>query len=127
MKKKIRKILHSKITKRVICGLIVFSMILGIAHLENLKDYLDFEFGVDKEKLILEAIFRDLNRLEKYAETDIKLFERFGIITDYKYLYTQRNYAFFRLEDDYIRIVRIIDERRDFMYILFGVRMESLN
>lgn len=95
--------------------------------LENLKDYLDFEFGVDKEKLILEAIFRDLNRLEKYPETDIKLFERFGIITDYKCLYTQRNYAFFRLEDDYIRIVRIIDERRDFMYILFGVRMESLN
>lgn len=61
--------------------------------LENLKDYLDFEFGVDKEKIILEAIFRDLNRLEKYPETDIKLFERFGIITDYKCLYTQKNYA----------------------------------
>ena len=93
--------------------------------LEDLKEYLDIEFGVNIEKKILENIFRDLKRLEKYPETDIKLFERFGIITDYKCLYTQRNYAFYRIEDDYIRIIRIIDERRDFIYMLFGIHTET--
>ena len=64
-----------------------------------------------------------MKRLEKYPETDIKLFERFGIVTDYKCIYTNKNYIFYRIEEEYIRIIRIIDVRRDFMYILLGIHM----
>ena len=42
--------------------------------LEGLKEYLDEFFGVKKEKEILEAIFKNMKRLAKYPETDIKLF-----------------------------------------------------
>ena len=52
--------------------------------LESIKEYLDSEFGEKEEKKRLRAIIYDLKRLQKYPETDIKLFERFGIITDYK-------------------------------------------
>ena len=93
--------------------------------LEGLKEYLDEFFGVKKEKEILKAIFKDMKRLAKYPETDIKLFERFGIATDYKCMYTHKNYVFYRIENEYIKIIRILDERRDFLYVLFGGKMNS--
>ena len=93
--------------------------------LESIKEYLDSEFGEKEEKKRLRAIIYDLKRLQKYPETDIKLFERFGIITDYKCIYTNQNYAFYREEDEFIKVVRILDVRRDFMYILLGVHMTS--
>ncbi|MCR5652116.1 MAG: type II toxin-antitoxin system RelE/ParE family toxin [Lachnospiraceae bacterium] len=95
--------------------------------LEELKEHLDEEFGVETEKKILKAIFRDLKRLKKYPETDIRLFERFGIVTDYKCIYTNKNYAFYRIEGDIIKIIRIIDQRRDFLYVLFGIHMTESN
>ena len=93
--------------------------------LEGLKEYLDEFFGVKKEKEILKAIFKDMKRLAKCPETDIKLFERFGIATDYKCMYTHKNYVFYRIENEYIKSIRILDERRDFLYVLFGVKMNS--
>ena len=40
---------------------------------------LDSEFGEKEEKKRLRAIINDLKRLQKYPETDIKLFERLGM------------------------------------------------
>ena len=93
--------------------------------LEGIKERLNTEFGEVTEKKILKSIVKDMKRLEKYPETDIKFFERFGIVTDYKCIYSNKNYVFYRIEDEYIRIIRIIDVRRDFMYILFGIHMIS--
>ena len=93
--------------------------------LAGIKEELDEEFGEAQGKKILKAIIKDLRRLTKYPETDIKLFERFGIITDYKCIYTRKNYAFYRIEGDCIKIIRIIDHRRDFLYVLLGIHMRS--
>lgn len=41
--------------------------------------------------------------------------------TEYRYIYTNRNYAFYRIDDDVIRIIRVLDARRDFLNILFGI------
>ncbi len=93
--------------------------------LDSLKEYLDNEFGKTKEKEILKAIFKDIKRLKKYPNTDIKLFERFAIETDYKCFYAKKNYVFYRLEENHIRIIRVLNEKRDFLYVLFGSRMTS--
>ena len=97
----------------------------AIQDLESIKEYLILSFGANKEKAILKKIFADLRRLEKYPETNIKLLERFGIETDYKCLYTQKNYAFYRIEGEKIRVIRILSEKRDFLYILFGISMSN--
>lgn len=90
-----------------------------------IKEYLDSEYGQKKEKEMLKSILKDIKRLEKYPQTDIKLFERFGIETDYKCIYTNQNYVFYRLENSTIRIIRILSNKRDFLYVLFGTRMNS--
>ncbi len=73
----------------------------------------------------MRKLLSDIRRLEEYPETDIKLFERFGIVTDYKCIYTNKNYVFYRIENDVIKIIRVLDNRRDFMYVLFGIPMLS--
>ncbi len=93
--------------------------------LEGLKEHLTKEFGEKTEEKILKAMFKDMRRLERFPETDIKLFERFGVVTDYKCIYSNKNYVFYRIEDEFIKIIRILDVRRDFMYVLFGIHMIS--
>ncbi len=93
--------------------------------LESIKEYLDSEFGVKREKEILKAIMQDIRRLDHFPATDIKLFERFGIVTDYKCIYTNQNYVFYRIEDDAVKVVRILSVKRDFMFILLGIKMSS--
>lgn len=97
----------------------------ALKDLGSIKEYLDSEFGVKREKEILKAIMKDIRRLEQYPETDIKLFERFGIVTDYKCIYTNQNYVFYRIEDKAIKVVRVLSVKRDFMFILLGIKMSS--
>ena len=97
----------------------------AINDLEGIKEHIDEEFGQKKEKEILKAIMKDIKRLKRYPNTDIKLFERFDIETDYKCIYSHKNYVFYRPEEDTIRIIRVLNEKRDFLYILFGTRMSS--
>lgn len=45
-----------------------------------------------------------------------------GIPCDYRMLYVQHNYAFYRIENSVIRIIDIFSEREDFMWKLFGIK-----
>ena len=93
--------------------------------IDGIKQHIAAEFGTDSANKIIKAIFKDIKRLVKYPDTDIKLFERFGIETDYKCIYSNKNYVFYRLEGDIVRIIRVLNEKRDFLYVLFGIRMLS--
>lgn len=40
--------------------------------------------------------------------------------TDYHYLIVKPNYVFYRVEGETVRIIRVLNERQDFLQILFG-------
>ena len=40
---------------------------------------------------------------------------------NHKYIVVEKNYVFYRIEEDYVRIIRVLNEREDFMRILFGI------
>jgi len=44
------------------------------------------------------------------------------ITTDYRYLYVQHNYIFYRISNNDILIIDIFNEREDFMWKLFGIK-----
>lgn len=45
----------------------------------------------------------------------------FGVPSDYRYIYVSKNYVFYNIESDCIRIINIYNEKEDFMWLLFGV------
>ena len=43
-----------------------------------------------------------------------------GVPTKYRYIFSEKNYIFYYLEADKIRIVRVLNELQDYMEQLFG-------
>ena len=80
----------------------------------NQKDNIaEVWYGVGNKngKTITDAI-RGLAEYEKKGIEAAKMFE---IATDYRYLFVAKNYVFYRIEEQYIRIINIYNEREDFM------------
>jgi len=97
--------------------------ITPLAHsdIEATKAYLLTEFGENSANKIVKAIYDDLEKLAAFPQMGVDLFSRYGIDTDYLCLITHKNYAFYRIEENYVHIIRVLDERQDFMRILFGI------
>ena len=45
----------------------------------------------------------------------------FGVVSNYRYIFVSRNYVFYSIENDSIKIINIYNEKEDFMWQLFGV------
>ena len=91
--------------------------------LAGLKEFLDSNFGEKIEKEILKGIISDLRSLGEYPDSGSRdMFKKYGIETDYAYLVTHKNYAFYRIEGNSVKIIRILDTRRDVIYTLFGIK-----
>ena len=43
------------------------------------------------------------------------------MVSDYRYIVVSRNYVFYRIEDEGIRIIYLYHEKEDFMWQLFGI------
>ena len=92
--------------------------------LGEIKKYLDISFGekVRKEKLRIVTDRLHQLRFPEFEESGVSLRDLYGLNTDYRYVFTEHNYVFYRIEKDCIRIVNIYNEREDFMLDLFGLR-----
>ena len=51
---------------------------------------------------------------------------KLNLITDYRVLISGMYLIFYRIEDDTVYIVRIIDGRRDYCRLLFGISMNDV-
>lgn len=93
--------------------------------INGVKIYLTDRFGEFTAQRIVGEIYDDLEKLSVFPDMGVDMFARYSIETDYLCLITHKNYAFYRVEGDTIRIIRVLDERRDFMRILFGIVITS--
>jgi plasmid stabilization system protein ParE len=92
--------------------------------LEILKEYLVKKSDLKHAREILIAIMADLKMLGEFPDSGSRdLFKRFDIETEYAYLVTHKNYAFYRIEGNIVKIIRILDTRRDVIYTLFGIKV----
>jgi len=89
--------------------------------LAGLKIYLTGEFGDSRSCEIIDAIYDSMEKLSLFPESDIDLLARYGIASDYRCLITNKNYVFYRIDKNSVKIIRILDERRDFLQVLFGI------
>ena len=47
--------------------------------------------------------------------------EMFHITSDYRYIYVSRNYIFYKIEQEYVQIINLYNEKEDFLWLLFGI------
>ncbi len=72
-------------------------------------------------KRVLRQITRSIRRLQTFPYSGQELSAITGIQNEYRVLFCQKNYVFYRVENDTLRIIRILNEKQDYMRILFGI------
>lgn len=70
---------------------------------------------------ILRKITEAIRALCMFPNKGTELSGIVGIPTEYRHLYCEHNNIFYRVEKDAVRIIRILNEKEDFMRVLFGI------
>ena len=66
--------------------------------------------------------------LEQFPILGVAFGNVIDIPTDFRYLYTEKNYIFNRLEFDKVRIIRILNELQKFVdHLFYGVKENNEN
>lgn len=65
-------------------------------------------------------IIKSMARLKDFPKIGAPLSSRIEIKTDYRYLVCGNYNVFYRIETDTVKIIRVLNSRRNFMSILFG-------
>ncbi|MBP3477295.1 MAG: type II toxin-antitoxin system RelE/ParE family toxin [Lachnospiraceae bacterium] len=84
--------------------------------LRALKKAISQEYGAESAKKIVKTITDAIRGLCEYEERGPEVSKMFEVVTDYRYLFVSQNYVFYRIEDEYIRIINLYHEKEDFMW-----------
>lgn len=89
--------------------------------LRELKKAISLQYGEDKAKEITKKITDAIGGLCANEKEGPEVARVFGVPSDYRYLFVSRNYVFYRIEEKYIHIINLYNEKEDFMWQLFGI------
>lgn len=87
---------------------------------QALCKYLDFQFGKDVRKRVMAEIHKQILALRERERLGLSVRDNFGINCDYYYIVISKNILFYRFDSRYIYIVNIYNERKDYIYKMFG-------
>lgn len=93
----------------------------ALGDLQGVKTYITEQFGPSKAKMGVKEITSAARQLEIFPDEGPSLEELIDYPTDYHYLVVKPNYVFYRIEGDTVRVIRILNEKQDFLRILFGI------
>ena len=93
--------------------------------LQRVKNYITEQFNADRAKTGMKEIVLRIRQLEGFPEEGVRLEKLIQYPTDYRYLVIKPNYVFYRIEADAVKIIRILNEKQDFLQILFGIKSVS--
>lgn len=93
---------------------------MALEDLRNINDYVIANWGESVANKTLEKITSDIRRLGQYPTLGVDLGKIIDIPTRYRYIFSGKNYVFYYVEVEKIRIVRVLNERQNYMEKLFG-------
>lgn len=98
---------------------------MALEDLQHIRDYIIVNWGENVARKILKKLTSDIRKLEEYPLLGVDLGKIIEIPTDYRYLFSEKNYVFYHLEFDKVRVVRILSEQQDYMMHLFEINTEA--
>lgn len=99
----------------------------ALEDLQQIRTNLRSQFGAETAKKRMRHLTQTLRNLESFPKMGFRLEKEVLFPTDYFCLFIQPNYVFYRIDTDAIYIIRILNQRQDFMRILFSADKESLS
>jgi toxin ParE1/3/4 len=93
----------------------------AVSKLAAIKKKIKEEYGENAALRILKKMTASIRNLQRFENIGVELCKLLDVQTDYRYIYTEKNYVIYRIEEDTIKIINILNEKQDFMQILFGI------
>ena len=93
--------------------------------LRAINTAISLQYGSKKAKEVVGSITGAIRGLVVNKQMGPSVEHMFGAASDYRYIFVSRNYVFYSIERDVIRIINIYNEKEDFMWLLFGVDTTS--
>ena len=87
----------------------------------SLRKSLRERFGESVSKKALVELADAMESLGRFPEKGIDISKMYDLETDYHYIVVSHNYVIYRFDDKEVVILRLFDEREDFMNKLFGI------
>lgn len=86
----------------------------------DIKDYVTNEFDSPTAAVnIVLKIIESYEKLKEFPMLGIELSSKIDVVTSYRYLITGNYIVFYKIDDNYVSIYRILYARRDYIKILF--------
>ncbi len=94
----------------------------AIKDLQGIKEYISVELDNSQSaERIVNKIINKIDSLADLSEIGAPLSSRVDVKTDYRYLVCSNYNVFYRIEYETVKIIRVLNARRNFMTILFGM------
>ncbi|ERJ11403.1 type II toxin-antitoxin system RelE/ParE family toxin [Haloplasma contractile] len=87
----------------------------ALEDLQRLRKYVLENFGEDLSKKILIKVTSDIRKLERFPLLGIDMGKIIDVPTDYRLLISEKNYIFYHLQSNKVRVVRILNEKQDYI------------
>lgn len=97
----------------------------ALEDLQLLQEYLLSNWGENIAKRVLKNITTEIRRLEIYPFSGVDLGKTINTTTDYRYIFSEKNYVFYRSEFDKILIIRVLSERQNYLKQLFQISADN--
>ncbi|RKQ28676.1 type II toxin-antitoxin system RelE/ParE family toxin [Oceanobacillus halophilus] len=96
--------------------------------LHDIKEYITKEFDDPTAAVdVITNIMGCYGKLEEFPELGIELSSKIEIPTDYRYLICGKYIVFYKNDEVYVSIYRILYSRRDYVKILFDEDKNEIN
>lgn len=92
----------------------------ALQDLREIKTYIENDLSSpEASKKVVTRIIDDYNRLKKSPYIGAPLSAKVSIDTDFRYLVSGNYLVFYKVDDEYVSIYRILYGRRDYLRIIF--------
>ena len=93
--------------------------------LRELNKHISANYGKPVAAKIVSKIMGEVRDLQNNPEKGPSVEAMLGIPTPYRFLHIEQNYAFYRIENGTIYVTDIYNEREDFMWRMFRVKLRT--
>lgn len=93
----------------------------ALLDLREIDEYISVELcNPSAANHVISGILESCSKIKDQPGMGISLARKTGRETDLLYIITGMHIAFYKIEENYISVIRILDSRTDYLHVIFG-------
>lgn len=93
--------------------------------LREIRKQISASYGKETAAKVVSKIMGEIRGLQDTPEKGSSVEAMLNIPTAYRFLHVEQNYAFYRIQNDTVYVTDIYNEREDFLWRMFRVKLRT--